>query len=91
MTGWPDTARLPDEAFVLPRQPTPAVLQVLRLAPPEVMEVARVLERAGVSVPRHPRDSYAHVLFFLLPFAIAFEDDWWSRAEAHLQLIDPGS
>ena len=91
MIAWPDTTHLPADAFELPRQPTPAVLQVLRLLPTELHDVGRVLERAGFSVPRHPRDSFASALFFLLPYAIAYGDEWWPRAEAQLALMDPVS
>lgn len=89
MSPWPDTAHLPDPAFVLPREPTPAVITVLGLSGWELQTVARVLQRAGVSAPRHPADVQAHALAFLLPYAIAYGDDWWVQAQSVLAALMP--
>lgn len=84
-----EPAPLPDDAYVLPRELTPAVQQVLRLMPWETRDVARVLEKAGRSVPRKCEDEQAHAMFFLLPYAIAFGDDWWIHAHAALVAMNP--
>lgn len=86
---WPDTTHLPADAFELPREPTPALVGLLRQLPTVTREVSRILQRAGFSVPREPADEHAHALFFLLPYAIAFGDDWWVRAREQLELMDP--
>ena len=89
MSAWPDTTHLPAAAFELPRAPTPSLMAVLRLTDRELFEVGRLLERGGFSVPRHPRDTVAHAILFLLPYANAYGDDWWTRAQAQLLLMDP--
>ncbi len=91
MIAWPDNTHLPDQAFVLPREPTPAVIQVLRLMPWQTIPISRVLQRAGFSVPTRTEDEQAHVMFFLLPYAIAFGDDWWVQAHAQLSIINGGA
>jgi len=86
---WPDTTHLPLHAFQLPPgEPSSSVLQVLRVPPDVINMTARILERAGFSVPRHPRDSYARALWFLLPYALAYADDWWERALEQLKTLE---
>ena len=89
MSAWPDTTHLPAEAFTLPRRPTSSMMAVMRQTQEDLLMVGRTLERGGFSVPTHPRDRYAHAVLFLLPYAIAFGDDWWDRAREQLELMNP--
>jgi hypothetical protein len=79
---------LPDEAFVLPRVMTPAIAAVLGMSTWDTIQIARVLHKAGHAVVRRPEDERTHALFFALPYAIAFGDDWSRHVNEALRSID---
>ncbi|HEX7852294.1 MAG TPA: hypothetical protein VF503_01200 [Sphingobium sp.] len=68
----------------------PALAEVLGMPPHELYPIWMALREVGIDVPRRYEGEVASALHFLIPFAIAFPDDWRGAAANELVALRDG-